>query len=63
MGFSPRHEVGVIVLTNRFRSVEHYGNWLLRRAVELYAEPARAARPPALSPASPAEYRLAISGG
>ncbi|WP_038043069.1 serine hydrolase domain-containing protein [Thioalkalivibrio sulfidiphilus] len=63
MGFSPRHDVGVIVLTNRFRSVEHYGNWLLRRSVELYGEPTRVARQPALSPASPAEYRLAISGG
>jgi serine-type D-Ala-D-Ala carboxypeptidase/endopeptidase len=39
VGFSRFHDVGVIVLTNRFRSVEPYGEWLLRRAVELYGRP------------------------
>lgn len=39
VGFSRYHGVGVILLTNRFRSVERYGEWLLRRSVELYGRP------------------------
>ncbi|HSP01849.1 MAG TPA: serine hydrolase domain-containing protein, partial [Thioalkalivibrio sp.] len=45
MAFSGRHDVGVIILTNRHRSVERYGHWLLRQAIELYGDnaPARPA--------------------
>lgn len=39
VAFSRFHDVGVIVLTNRFRSVERYGEWLLRRSVEHFGRP------------------------
>lgn len=63
MGLSRRHDVGVIILTNRHRSVEHYGHWLLRRAMELYGDPTQAARlRPAISPELPSHLSLLPPG-
>lgn len=35
LGFLPERDVGVVILTNRFKSVERYGEWLLRRLAEV----------------------------